>query len=223
MNTTPVAARPPDPHFWDRIAPKYAKRPVPDAAAYHATLDRVRSYLRPSQRALEIGCGTGTTALHLAPHVAHLLATDVSPTMVAIAREKASPREGAADGGVSNLEFRVGTLDDASLDPGGFEVVLAFNLFHLLGDLPATLARAGDLLAPGGLLLSKTPCLGETPWPLRGLVIPLLRLVRQAPFVNCFTGEELVRAVEGAGLTVLERGLYPAKSHSWFIAARKGG
>ena len=56
--------------FWDRIAPRYAKSPVRDQAAYEHTLDRVAHYLRPEHQVLELGCGTGTTAVHLAPKAA---------------------------------------------------------------------------------------------------------------------------------------------------------
>ena len=47
--------------FWDKIAPKYAKDPISDQAAYDYTCERTQSYLKPGHRALEIGCGTGPT------------------------------------------------------------------------------------------------------------------------------------------------------------------
>ena len=75
-------------NFWDKIAPKYAKKPVADPAAYEAKLDRVRALLRAEDRVLEIGCGTGSTALTLAPNVAEITATDISGGMIAIAEDK---------------------------------------------------------------------------------------------------------------------------------------
>jgi ubiquinone/menaquinone biosynthesis C-methylase UbiE len=53
--------------FWDRIARKYAADPIADMAGYEATLQRVQGLLSTEQDVLEIGCGTGTTALRLAP------------------------------------------------------------------------------------------------------------------------------------------------------------
>ena len=64
--------------FWDRIAPKYAKSPVRDQQAYEATLARTRSYLGAEDKVLELGCGTGSTALILADAVAEYTATDLS-------------------------------------------------------------------------------------------------------------------------------------------------
>ena len=69
--------------FWDRIAPKYATDPIADLAGYEATLQRVQGLLSPQHDVLEIGCGTGSTALRLAPFTRSLLATDVSSQMIA--------------------------------------------------------------------------------------------------------------------------------------------
>jgi ubiquinone/menaquinone biosynthesis C-methylase UbiE len=204
----------PDPRFWDRIAPGYAKKPVADEVAYQATLARVRHYLRPSDRALEVGCGTGSTALELASSVAELHASDLSPGMIRIAEDKARAR------GIQNVQFATGTLDEPVLAPGSFDVVMAFNLFHLFPDIPAALARVRTLLAPGGHLLFKTPCIGEQGVFLR-VVIPVLRAFGRAPFVNFVTEQSLLDDVSRAGFEILETGLYPKKSHSLFIAARK--
>jgi ubiquinone/menaquinone biosynthesis C-methylase UbiE len=74
--------------FWDRIARKYAANPIADVAGCEATLRRVQGLLSTDQDVLEIGCGTGSTALRLAPHTRRLLAIDVSAGMIDIAREK---------------------------------------------------------------------------------------------------------------------------------------
>ncbi|MEM8958930.1 MAG: class I SAM-dependent methyltransferase [Pseudomonadota bacterium] len=74
--------------FWDKLSTRYAKMPVQNEAAYAATLDQTRTYLSPSDSALEVGCGTGTTALALAPSVARYRATDISGGMIEIARAK---------------------------------------------------------------------------------------------------------------------------------------
>ncbi len=200
--------------FWNRLAPSYAKKPVPDEAAYQTTLERVRTHLSRSDRVLEFGCGTGSTALALAPCVRELLATDLSSEMVAIASDKALAQR------IPNVRFVAGTLEATTPSLADFYVVMAFNLLHLLPDVPATLQRVHSLLRPGGLFISKTPCVGDSSFLLRG-VIPLLRTFGRAPFVNFIKGETLRNAVTSAGLEILETGLYPAKSRSLFIVAKK--
>ena len=53
--------------FWDRIAKRYAARIIKDPAAYEAMLADAAGRLRPTDRVLEIGCGTGSIAIRLAP------------------------------------------------------------------------------------------------------------------------------------------------------------
>ena len=74
--------------FWNRIARKYANDPIADQAGYERTLQRVQALLSREHEVLEIGCGTGTTALRLAPATRRLVATDVAEQMIAIAGEK---------------------------------------------------------------------------------------------------------------------------------------
>ncbi|MGI9368066.1 MAG: class I SAM-dependent methyltransferase, partial [Ruegeria sp.] len=136
--------------FWDGIAEKYARTPIKDQASYEQTLERTASYLRQSDQVLELGCGTGTTALKLAGHAAVITASDLSAGMLAVGRRS------AADQGVENVNF---VQAEANTPPAGpFDVVMAFNLLHLVEDLDECLNQAQSVLKPGGLFISKTFC-----------------------------------------------------------------
>ena len=76
--------------FWDKVAPKYAKSPIADMDAYTYTLERTRSYLSPDDTVLEVGCGTGSTALLLAGNVRHVTASDLSANMIEVGSEKSA-------------------------------------------------------------------------------------------------------------------------------------
>ena len=78
--------------FWDKIALKYSKQPVRDEAAYRRKLEVTRDYLRRDIQVFEIGCGTGSTAIAHAPHVAHIHSIDISGKMIEIARRKAAAK-----------------------------------------------------------------------------------------------------------------------------------
>lgn len=200
--------------FWDRVAERYAARPIDDVPAYEASLERVRAYLAPGDRVLEVGCGTGTTALRLAPGVAELTALDISGEMVRIARGKAEAE------GARNVSFARAGLEQARPEAAPFDAVLAFNLLHLLDDLPAALGRVRDLLRPGGLFISKTPALAERSVALR-LVVPLMTALGRAPRVRFLRPEQLEAAVTGAGFEIVERGDYPQRPRSRFLVARR--
>jgi 2-polyprenyl-3-methyl-5-hydroxy-6-metoxy-1,4-benzoquinol methylase len=202
--------------FWDRRAAGYAKQPIADEAAYERTLERVRAHLTPNDRVLELGCGTGTTALKLASSAREILATDYSTEMLAIAASKAHAE------GVTNVSFRRCTLDDPALDQESFDVVMAMNLFHLLDDIPGRFARIRELVRPGGLFISKTPCIGDHGFFMRAL-LPVLRAVGIAPYLNFVTERSLTADITGAGFGIEETGMYPKKSRSYFVVARRPG
>lgn len=204
----------PDPQpFWDRIAPKYARKPIADQAAYEEKLARVRLLLRPSDRVLEIGCGTGSTALRLAPAVAEITATDISRGMIDIAEEK---REAA---GASNARF-VHADASETLSAAPFDVVTAFSLLHLVDDVPAVLRSAHAQLKPGGLFISKTVCLGDASAALR-LFVRALGLLGLAPPVAPLTRAELSRALVRAGFDLLECGYFGKGRLNPYIVAQR--
>lgn len=204
--------------FWDGIAEKYAASPVRDEDAYAYTLERVRAHLRAGDEVLELGCGTGTTALKLADAAARIVATDLSGEMLRIGREKAKAQ------GVRNVEFR--TLDVARDDSGHrFDAVMAFNLLHLVGDLETSLVRIHEQLKPGGVFISKTPCLRDRAVPLKVramlMALPVMQWLGKAPAVAFVSIPDLEAAVERAGFEIIETGNYPARPPSRFLVARK--
>ena len=116
--------------FWDKIAVRYSKKPVSDEAAYQKKLAVTREHFGPETRVLEFGCGTGSTAILHAPHVQHILATDISPKMIEIAKEKAR-----ADN-VENVSFEVASIETLDAPDASFDVVLGrHNLATSVGEV----------------------------------------------------------------------------------------
>ena len=156
----------PSAKFWDKVALKYSKRPVADEAAYQRKLEVTQQYLRPDMQVLEFGCGTGSTAIVHAPHVAHIHATDISGKMIEIARSK------AASGNITNISFEVSTIEDLDARDGAYDVVMGHSILHLLEDKDAAIAKAHRLLKPGGVFVSSTFCGGDSHRWLR-FVLPV--------------------------------------------------
>ncbi len=196
--------------FWNRIAGRYAARPIKDVAAYEAMLADVASRLKPSDRVLEIGCGTGGTAIRLAPGVAHWTATDFSSEMIGIARAKPAGE---------NLSFVV--TDAKSAFAGGpFDAICAFNVLHLMEDPPATLDQIFANLKPGGLLISKTWCFADMGLKLRAL-FSLLRAVGMFPAVTPYTVLQLRHAILDAGFEIADERIFGKYWQNPYIIARK--
>ncbi|MEZ5662213.1 MAG: class I SAM-dependent methyltransferase [Burkholderiaceae bacterium] len=153
----------------------------------------------------------------LAPHVCRWLATDVSADMVAIARDKLVAQS------TPGLAFAVADADGPVVSAGTFDAVMAFNLLHLVHDLPAALRQVADALRPGGRFISKTPCVAEMN-PLVGkLIIPVMQAFGKAPHVLCLRTAQLEQAIRDSGLEILALEWHGTRGRDIrpFIVARK--
>jgi ubiquinone/menaquinone biosynthesis C-methylase UbiE len=203
--------------FWNRMARRYAKAKLSDPEGHERTLERVRGLLAPGDSVLELGCGTGSTALRLAGGVESYLATDISSEMIAIAREK------AAAAPVAGLTFRVATAEEVAVEGATFDAVLGFSYLHLVRDTDATLARIRGMLKPGGLFVSKTPCLREMNVLVRAALLPVLKTVGLAPGVTSFGADGLAERIGAAGFECVATERHGSKGREFrpFIVARK--
>lgn len=205
-----------DARFWDRSSKSYARSRISDQAGYERTLERAGALLKPADSVLELGCGTGTTALRLAGGVESYLATDISAGMIAIAQEKLAANP------ITGLVFRAATAEALASEATRFGAALGFNYLHLVRDLAGTLSSVHALLAPGGLFISKTPCLGDMN-PLIKLALPLMQMIGKAPYAGVFSAQKLGDLIAAAGFEVLstERHASKGKDSRPFIVARK--
>lgn len=180
--------------FWNGIAESYARRPVENPAAFDRKIELTQARMRPEHRVLEIGCGTGSLALRLAPSAAHIHGLDISQEMVRIARDK------VASAGVDNVTFHLGPFDDTftTFAPESFDGVCAYSILHLVEDRPAALARMFALLKPGGFFASSTAVLGESLVPYRP-ILAVARALGKAPMVKVLRKRTLEAEVRAAG------------------------
>src|SRR5262245_52484899 len=96
------------------------------------------------QDVLEVGCGTGSFARLVAGRADRVLALDVSPEMVRVARGR------SAD--CPNIDFEVADVMIRSLPADQFDVVVSIATLHHL-PYGATLSRLAMALRPGGTLV----------------------------------------------------------------------
>ena len=200
--------------FWDRIAPRYSRKPVPNESVYQEKLAVTRKYLQPHMDVLEIGCGTGSTAIAHSPYVSHILATDISEKMIEIARAKA-----AADN-IENVTFEQLPIEDLKTEAGSRDAVLSHSILHLLEDKEAAIRHIHKILKPGGVFISSTACLGDT-MKFFKYIGPIGKSLGLIPLVKVFTVQDLVDSIAGNGQFEIEYQWQPKKGDSVFIVAKR--
>lgn len=180
--------------FWNNIAEKYAAKPVPDARVHQHKLEVTRSYFTSSSKVLEIGSGTGASAVGHAPHVAHILATDLSERMIEIGWRRAE------EAGVENIVFEQASIEALKARPASFDVILAFSRLHLLADRPTVMQKVRRLLKPGGYFITNTACIGDRVAVMK-LLAPIGGALGVWPSFKVLNEDKLIEEREAAGFT----------------------
>jgi SAM-dependent methyltransferase len=101
---------------------------------------------RPGERVLDLACGTGVVARHVAarlPGAAALTGLDRSPAMLEVARQVAE-REGVA------LSLHEGAMEALPFDDGAFDLVLCQQGLQFADDRARAVAEMHRVLARGG-------------------------------------------------------------------------
>jgi len=202
--------------FWDKIAEKYSKQPIADEVAYQKKLKITQSYFTPETEVLELGCGTGSTAIIHAPFVRHIRAVDVSPNMIEIAKGKADHE------GIENITFEVAACDEINIPDASVDVVMGMSILHLLEDKEAVIAKVYRILKPGGVFVSSTVCLTGM-MKLLKLIIPIgARFGKMPEVVKFFNSKELEKSLTDAGFDI-DYQWQANKGMVLFIVAKKPG
>ncbi len=97
-------------------------------------------------QALDVGAGAGHTALAFAPHVAHVVATDLTQQMLAKTAELAAKR------GLTNVETKIADAESLPFDDGSFDLVTCRLAFHHFPNSRQAVSEFARVLKPGGVL-----------------------------------------------------------------------
>ena len=204
-----------DQRFWDRTAEKYSRQAISDEETYEKKLAITRKYLRPDAQVFEFGCGTGSTAILHAPHVNHILATDVAGNMLEIGRQR------AAEAGVANITFERSGIEAFDAKGRTFDVVLGLNIIHLCREPGEVMKKVRSLLRPGGYFIQSTVCLKDV-MPVAPFIIPFMQLIGKAPHVTMMRKDNLQAMISEAGFSVVETFRPEKKLSAEFIVAQAG-
>jgi cyclopropane-fatty-acyl-phospholipid synthase len=106
--------------------------------------------LKPGMRVLDVGCGWGSFAIHVARHYGvHVTGVTLSPPQAELARRK------VAEAGLDD-EVDIRVADYRQLPPSSFDAIASIGMAEHVGDSQIDVYARSlfDLLRPGGLVLN---------------------------------------------------------------------
>lgn len=181
-------------------------------------IEQTKKHLNTNDIILDYGCGTGTKALELAGSVKNIIGIDFSAKMIEEAKRKNAVSK------AENVDFIRAVIFDERFQKESFDVITAFNVLHLLEDPDRVMHRITELLKPGGLFLSSTPCLGEKMLPstkLQFSLVLMLMKLRLFPAIKRFNFSEVNNLITNAGFEIIETENNIHEMSSYFVTAKK--
>lgn len=138
--------------FWDSVAPDYDQvfpNKIIGRAQRQAVWHEIDQLFHPGQRVLELNCGTGIDAVHLALNGVRVLACDLSTGMIEAARRRL-----ASTALAELVEFRVLPTENLASLAGPFDGAFSnFSGLNCVQDLSAAARELARLLHPGAHVL----------------------------------------------------------------------
>lgn len=141
-----------DPSFGADAPRNYERFFVPAIGRPVAELMLSIAALRPGERVLDVGCGTGVVTRLAAERVGPngaVAGLDVNPGMLAVARSVTPPDRA--------IEWHEASAESMPLPDGAFDAVLCPLSLQFVPDRPAALREVRRVLAPGGRLILSVP------------------------------------------------------------------
>ena len=170
-----------------------------------------RAGIKPGERVLDVGCGTGAQTLPAAEVAGpgSVAGVDPSPDMLERAREKAAKKG-------LEIDFRSAAIEKLPFDDQQFDVVLSSFMLH---HLPEDVMRSGfgeikRVLKPDGRLLAVDFTSGRS---LIGRVMGLLGHAHKLEGLN-----GIKSTLVEAGFSSVEE-LPSKQGHVFFLRAQKAG
>lgn len=173
---------------YTRIAPDYDKKwSFYIDATTRETVARLN--LRPTDRVLDVGCGTGSLLYYLVSSYpkAQLSGIDLVPEMLAIARRRLPP----------SIELREGSVEHLPFEDEQFDIVVSCSMFHYIHNPITALRQIHRVLRSGGQLVITDWCDDYIACRICDLY---LRLFNRAHF-KTYGKKECLRLLEEADYT----------------------
>ncbi len=204
--------------MWNQLAKNWDTPSVSLGENDLKIIERTKKYIGANSVVLDYGCATGSIALEISSMAKDVRGIDISSNMIEIAKRKADER------GIKNIAFTKAAIFDESLGKESFDVILSLSILHLVEDSAQVMDRVNQLLKPGGIFVSATPCLGEKAIVSVLMNIPIFVLSKMGliPSITFFSASSLAATITSAGFQIVEQeDLLVRPLRECFIVARK--
>jgi len=162
--------------------------------AQGASLARLVELVAPQSdwHALDVATAAGHTAFIFAPHVADVVATDITPEMLPVAARV------AAEKGITNVTFREADAEALPFANATFDLVTCRIAPHHFPNIDHFLAEAARVLRPGGVLAVVDNVVPEGE---AGAYVNEFEKLRDPSHYRCLSLDEWIAAFQMAGFT----------------------
>ena len=205
--------------FWDNVSKTYDKDENRFKQTHIKFIENTKKYLNVSDIVLDYGCATGTKTFELASNVNKIQCIDISSKMIEIAKRKAVAHK------IENVDFVQTTIFDEKVINESYDVILAFNILHAIESNKQSIQRIFDLLKPGGLFISTTPCLKEKMAFLTKLKVSfyliLIKIGLVPNILTSFNISELEDLITSGNFKVIEAENIYYQMSNYFVIAKK--
>lgn len=145
---------------------------------------------------LDIATGGGHTAIAFAPHVKHVVATDITDEMLAAAEQFSAEKE------VTNISFKYTEASDFPFDEAVFDLVTCRVAAHHFPDVYKFLLESARVLNRDGMIAIVD---NTVPDGSGGDYINAYEILRDPSHARCLSVEEWEQEMYAAGFDLLHK------------------
>jgi len=196
--------------FWNKYAADYDGHQLNEN--YKALIKTVVSDAGNAEKVLDAACGTAIISFAISENVQQIEATDYSPEMVSIAKEKALVND------VSNVNFSVQNASKLSFPDEYFDTVVICNSLHVIEKTKEALLEFYRVLKVDGKLIAPNACLGESEASKEK---SKEMISKGFPAYHLFSADEYCKLIEKTGFRVTKRQPVKYRMPMEYVVAQK--
>lgn len=204
---------------WEKQAKSYDKmtKSVYEDA-YRLSIKKAKEILEPHQQVLEIGCGTGIITFGIADSVENITAIDISPKMIEVAKEKNKRLN------KNNIDFNAADGYELPYQDEEFDVILLFNVLHMIKEPKRQLSEIYRLLKKDGYLITATDCYGEVVSLKEKLLLLLKKFLNKIgilPYLKNYKKDDLINLFENMDFQFIEDAILHQDPPNYYVVLKK--